>query len=389
MSSLGTSSFSTPAQPAEPLSQSDSHPAGEAALLITCLRELPCDIPEDTNWEILLGLAEQNGVLPLLYRTLLALSADMPGFFRDAARECRTAAELLGAELDSLLLGFVGNGIEVLPLKGPALALALYGDVALRQSNDIDLLVRRDDFPRAEALLLGWDFTALGAPSEHDRRFLRGGLLVELHFELASPRFFPFDINGIWSRSRRIDFRGKPARAMSNIDLVLYLCAHGLKHGFSRLIWILDLARALQGLEAREYRELMRQAQRRGLRPWLLIGCEVVRAMFPQQLPIELDAAMAASPEALMRARRAVAKLFSADQQVVVNDYRGFYLQAEPNPLKRWCYRLRYLAPTYTDYLWARRRRISPRLMVILRPFRLLEKYGPSRVWHILFPSKA
>jgi Uncharacterised nucleotidyltransferase len=389
MSSLETSSFSTQAQPAEPLSQSVSHPAEEAALLITCLRELPCDIPEDTNWEILLGLAEQNGVLLLLYRTLLALGADMPDFFRDAARECRAAAELLGAELESLLHGFVGSGIEVLPLKGPALALTLYGDGSLRQSNDVDLLVRRDDFPHAEALLLGWGFTALGAPSEHDRRFLRGGLLVELHFELASPRFFPFDIDGIWSRSRRIDFRGKQARAMSNIDLVLYLCAHGLKHGFSRLIWILDLAGALQRLEPSEYRELMRQAQRRGLRPWLLIGCEVVRAMFPQQLPIELDAAMAASPEALRRARSAVAKLFSADQQVVVNDYRGFYLQAEPNPLKRWGYRLRYLAPTYTDYLWARRRRISPGLMVILRPFRLLEKYGPSRVWQILFPSKA
>jgi len=389
MSSLGTSSFTTPNQLEEPLGQSDSHPAEEAALLITCLRELPVDIPEDTNWEILLGLAEQNGVLPLVYRTLLALGAEMPGFFLDAAYECRAAAESLGAELEALLHGFAENEIEVFPLKGPALALALYGDGSLRQSNDLDLLVRRDDFPRAEALLLRWSFTALGAPSEHDRRFLRGGLLVELHFELASPRFFPFDIDGIWSRSRRVDFCGKPARAMSNIDLVLYLCAHGLKHGFSRLIWILDLARALQGLEAREYRELMRQAQRRGLRPWLLIGCEVVRAMFPQQLPIELDAAISASPEALTRARLAVARLFSADQQVVVNDYRGFYLQAEPNPLKRWCYRLRYLAPTYTDDLWARHRRISPRLMIILRPFRLLEKYGLSRVWHVLFPSKA
>jgi hypothetical protein len=389
MSPLETSSSRTPNQPVEPLWQSDSHPAEEAALLITCLRELPFDIPEDTNWEILLVLAEQNGVLLLVYRSLLASGADMPGFFRDAARECRAAAESLGAELEALLHNFAENDIEVLPLKGPALALALYGDVALRQSNDVDLLVRRGDFQRGEALLLRCGFTALGAPSEYDRRFLRGGLLIELHFEVASPRFFPFDIDGIWSRSRGVDFCGKPARAMSNIDLVLYLCAHGLKHGFSRLIWILDLARALQALEPHECRELMRQAQRQGLRPWLLIGCEVVRTMFPQQLPIELETAIAAPPEALKRARRAAARLFSADQQVVVNDYRGFYLQAEPNPLKRWQYRLRYLAPTYEDYLWARRRRISPGLMVILRPFRLLEKYGMSRVWQILFPSKA
>jgi hypothetical protein len=125
------------------------------------------------------------------------------------------------------------------------------------------------------------------------------------------------------------------------------------------------------------------------MRPWLFIGCEVVRTMFPQQLPVELDALMVAYPKALRRARLAVARLFSADQQVVVNDYRVFYLQAEPNPFKRWCYRLRYLAPTYTDDLWARQRRISPGLMIVLRPFRLLEKYGLSRAWQILFPFKA
>src|SRR5580698_2782907 len=110
MSSLETLSLSTSNQPVEPLRQSDPHPAEEAALLITCLRELPFDIPEDTNWEILLGLAKQNGALPLLYRTLLAVGADMPRFFRDAARECRVAAESLAAELEALLHGLAGNG---------------------------------------------------------------------------------------------------------------------------------------------------------------------------------------------------------------------------------------------------------------------------------------
>ena len=122
--------------------------------------------------------------------------------------------------------------------------------------------------------------------------------------------------------------------------------------------------------------------------PWLLIGCEVVRIMFPQQLPAALDEVIAALPAALERARRAATRLFSECQEVVVNDYRRFYLEAESNPFKRWRYRLRYLAPTYTDHLWARSHHIHPELMVILRPFRLLKKYGPQRVWRILFPSK-
>jgi hypothetical protein len=362
--------------------------ADEAALLITCLRGLPFDVPSDTDWQTLRRLADENGVLLLVYRQLLASSADMPGHFRDAAFESRVAAESLAAALEVLLEDFAGQGIEVMPIKGPALALALYNDSALRQSNDLDLLVRRDDFQASEALLFRSGFVALGPASEHDRVFLREGLLVELHFEYPYPRFFRFDIDGIWSRSQPAYFRGKPSRTMSKNDLVLYLCAHGVKHGFSRLIWILDLARALEGWEPADYRELMRQAQRQGLQPWLLLGCQVVCTMFPQQLPTALEEVIAASPAALERARMVAARLFSECPEVGVNDCHRFYLQAEPNPFKRWRYRLRYIAPTHTDNLWARSHHILPQLMVILRPFLLLRKYGPKRMWRILFPSK-
>ena len=49
---------------------------------------------------------------------------------------------------------FAERNIEVLPLKGPVLAEALYGDVTMRAYNDLDLLVRRENFHRAEVLLL-------------------------------------------------------------------------------------------------------------------------------------------------------------------------------------------------------------------------------------------
>jgi len=295
----------------------------------------------------------------------------------------------MAAELESLLQLFQEHRIEVLPLKGPALALALYGDVAMRQANDLDLLVRWGDFSSAEALLVSRGFAGLGAASDHDRRFLRGELLVELHFELASPRFFPFEADAIWSRSVPTVFRRLPVRAMSPNDLVLYLSAHGLKHGFSRLIWILDLAHALRGWQSGAYRALVRQAQSQGLLAWLLVGCEVVRIMFPEKMPHELDTAVARFPAALKRARYAAQKLFPEGPDTEPGDYRALYLQAEADSLRRLHYRLRYLAPTHTDDLWAERHRIHPRLMFLLRPFRLMEKYGLARVWRILFPSRA
>jgi hypothetical protein len=256
-------------------------PPDEATLLITCLRGLPFVVPPDTDWRALLSLAETHGVLPLVHQSLLDRSIEIPDFFAAAVRESRKAAGIFAAELESLLKEFAERGIEVLALKGPVLGAMLYGDVTARSCNDLDVLVRGDDYQRSEALLLDLGFIACSTLDDYHRRFLRRGVPVELHFDIASPRHFPFDVDGVWNRSRVEDFRGAPVRVMSDDDLILFLCLHGLKHGFFRLIWILDVARALQRLQ--NYEELVRRAQSEGLEPWLLIGCEVVRAMFPQQ----------------------------------------------------------------------------------------------------------
>jgi hypothetical protein len=357
----------------------------EAALLITCLRGLSFTVPNDTNWDTLLRLALNHGVLPIVYKSLLESGVEMPAFFADAARESRISAEDRASELEHLLADFAEQDIEVLPLKGPAMAAALYGDLALRQSVDLDLLVNRLDYRRAEALLLGKGFIGRPADSYH-RKFRRDGLFVELHFELAAPQFCSFDVDDIWVRSRRGQFRHKPIRVMDDDDLVLFLCAHGLKHGFSRFIWILDLAHALQRIEHRGYGSLVERARRKGLRPWLLIGCEVVRIVFPQQLPQAVDTFIAASSPAAIRARRAAERLFTENLEVSLKDHREFYLQAEPSALPRWRYRIRYFALTGSDYGWADGHRFPRGLMFLVRPFRVLRKYGPSRIWQILFP---
>lgn len=363
--------------------------ADEAALLILCLRGAAVEVPEAIDWRSLRSLAEENGVLLPLDNRLTELGTCLPDSFHLAALAARAAADSMAAQLEFLLGAFHERGIETLPLKGPAMALALYGDAAMRPANDLDLLVRRAHFACAEAVLLSLGFRALGPAGDHDRRFLCGDLLVELHFELACPRFFPFDAAAVWSRSSEGAFRAQPFRALHKNDLALYLCAHGLKHGFSRLIWILDLARSLAGWSAGEYRELLRQARREGSLAWLLIGCEVVRTVFPEQLAEELDEAIAAFPKARERARRAARRLFPEATDAEAADFRALYLEAEAGPLARWRYRLRYFARTRADDAWARRHRIHPRLMPLLRPLRLVEKYGLARVWRILFPSGA
>lgn len=368
-----------------PEGESPHQTTDEAALLLTCLRNLPFCVPDDTNWQALLDLAAAHGVLLLIHCSFLRNHIEIPDFFSSAVEEHKKKAEKYAEQLKHLLQQFAQQGIETLPLKGPVLAETLYGDVALRSYVDLDLLVRRDDYERAAALLLDLGFTA-GMVNEYNGGFRYDGTKVELHFEVVPPRAFRFDVNAIWSRSRRDHFRGKPIRVMCDQDLVLFLCAHGLKHGFSRLIWILDLARALRSVGHRGAKELMQRAEEQDMELWLPIGCEVVRAMFPQELPQAIDAVIAESPEAAKRAHNAAATLISKGLEEVVTDHGIFYLQTEEGLIRRWRYRLSFLAPTDQDYQWAERHRINRGLMPILRPLRLLRKYGPSKAWQIIFP---
>lgn len=366
--------------------------AREAVLLITCLRGHPVLVPPDTNWAALIELATEHGILPMVHQSLVNNSSEVPGFVAVAVQKLSEKSEMLARELQTLLAQFAEQDIQVIPLKGPALAATLYGDATMRPCHDLDMLVRQNDFQRAQDLLFELGFVARGAADEYHRGFRRDDLLVELHFGIASPSTFPldsfpFDLDGVWRRSRPGSFRQRPMRIISHDDLVLYLCLHGLKHGFGKLMWVVDIARALGLMDESAFPDLMRAAKQQDLELALLIGCEAVREIL-QQLPSKLEVEIAESPEVAKMAQRAVERLF-AEGPGVSNDaeIRSFYLQTERNRYRRWRRRLSFFAPTPEDYAWARRHRINRGLAPVLRPFRLMQKYGPTRMWRILFPA--
>jgi hypothetical protein len=359
----------------------------EAALLIAIVRGDHFVADNSICWETLHNLAADNRVLLPVFHALQQAGAEIPGFFVQSACDCRASSMQLAADLRRLLAEFVQQKMDVLPLKGPALGLELYGDATLRQSDDLDLLVRIKDFPRAEALLIDQGFLPLGSCSEYDRKLLRNGLLVELHFELSGRLDLPLDVEGVWRRARLAEFHSAPACAMSREDLALYLCCHGLKHRFARLGWILDFAQSLHGWSEEEYKSLLQRARQQNLLLWLLTGCEVVRTMLPRRLPEALNTMTASSPLS-RQARRTAGQIFSDRPQDAIYDFRALYLQNEPNPLKRLRYRLQYLAPTRRDHQWARLHHIHPGLMFALRPFRLLGKYGVRKTYRTLFPAR-
>jgi hypothetical protein len=359
----------------------------EAELLIECLRGAPLHFPRDTDWHALLSLAEIHNVLPLVHRALAANGAEIPDFFLNAVRDSQSAIEILASELRQLLASFAQNSIEVLPLKGPFLAETLYGHVTMRPCTDLDLLVRVADFNRAENLLMNEGWIPSSPADEYQRKFVRNGILVELHFGVASPRSFPFDLDGAWSRASNSTFRGQPLKVMSEVDRALYLLLHGLKHGYGKLIWVIDAQRAIEAVRQCSPREFVEQARRQGLEQVLYIGSAMVLEVLPQQVPQGLAAVLAESPAAMEAARASLERVLAGEASTARGpEIWALYLQTETTPGKRWRRRLMFFKPTNEDYRWTANHRMPRGLAPLVRPFRLLAKHGIRQAWRAAFP---
>jgi hypothetical protein len=352
-------------------------------LLATLLRG--SDVaPASIDWQALLELADSHGVLPLFCKKY---SGKLPEIFESRVRSQWIAAAFLTSELEGLLEQFCAHGLEVLPLKGPLLAQALYGSPCLRSSDDLDLLVQRRDFNKARSLLIDLGFEPVYQADDYHQTFQRRNTCIELHFSVAAPASPSMDLDRAWDRARVVEFRQQKARFFSNPDLLIYLIIHGVKHEFARLVWVLDVARALADLSDEDLNEVFKVAKALGIEGAFLTSCELARYSSETVLPTQVAAAIARQPVISAQAHVLWERIVTgpANPQTA-HQGASLFVRLEPDARSRWTQRMRCFRPSQQDHLWAQQHNINTRWILLLRPVRLLSKHGPGSAWRILFP---
>ena len=111
------------------------------------------------DWKRLLQLAGHHAVIPQLYQRLSAsnvIPQALPLLQQHYEANARQTLWLT-RELLRILSHLQRNSIETLPYKGPVLAEILYGNVALRQFSDLDLLIHEADLAKVKADFSNWD----------------------------------------------------------------------------------------------------------------------------------------------------------------------------------------------------------------------------------------
>ena len=213
------------------------------------------------RWELLFELASRHGVQPLLYQAIRSVDGIPPVQLRALQKIYETnlhKALLLSRELIRIVTHLSELGIEVMPYKGPALAEVIYGDIAQRQSGDIDLLIHPQDLPRVRDAVRELGYTPhLVLSEKEESAYLKSGYeyafdgpagpnLLELQWAIQ-PRFYAvdFDMKGLFERAIPISVAGQLMKTPSHEDLFLILSAHAAKHVWGRLVWLCDLAQMM------------------------------------------------------------------------------------------------------------------------------------------------
>jgi hypothetical protein len=148
------------------------------------------------------------------------------------------------------------EGIRFVPLKGPVLSDLIYRDFAARRFYDLDFLIHPSDLQHVLAVLDGLDYAPLDAvpttPEEWRERvrwthqFLcqhrSEKADIELHWSLFTEFTFPGgDFDRIYeTMTVPYALEGRTVRKLSNEIEFVFILAHGAKHGWFRLKWLVD-----------------------------------------------------------------------------------------------------------------------------------------------------
>jgi len=215
------------------------------------------------DWDTVLLLADHHGTSSLLYHNLEPLANVVPSAVFASLRQRYERnihkSLFLARELIRILECLDSLRIDVVPYKGVVLSETYYGDMAMRQSGDMDLFVREQDVARIKSAVRELGYTPrLPIPENAEAAYLASGYectfdspagknLLELQWALQ-PRFYAvdFDMDGLFERAVNATIAGRGMKTPSSEDLLLVLSVHAAKHVWGRLIWLWDIAQVLK-----------------------------------------------------------------------------------------------------------------------------------------------
>ena len=216
------------------------------------------------DWQRFLLLVQHHRLVPLVAHNLHAAMAD------EATPDQSTAIEALRqmasantyralrslAELRRVIHELQTHNISVRVLKGIPLAQSVFGDLSLRATGDLDLLIDEDSILEADRLLRGFGYRGLFQVERFTPKRLAfyrthwkdlayhnpaTDFEVDLHWRCFRNSAMPGGGLSATSSGETVSFGSFQVTTLAPMETLLYLCVHGTLDGWLFLKSLADV----------------------------------------------------------------------------------------------------------------------------------------------------
>ncbi len=284
----------------------------------------PWGVDESERWADAIGeYCERHGVGGLVYYfgRRNAEWGNWPEILRDwLSRRAKWLAinEKLQAEaLRSVLVELAEQNIDLLQLKGVAMAYQHYPEPWLRSRGDSDILVREAHRERVERALENSGYrrreSITGKLVSYQAKYSQtdsSGFthIVDVHWRLSTSQpiagLFTFD--ALWRSSGPVHIRGFEARALGRVHALVHAVMHRAVHMHAphygagtgvhrgdRLVWLYDINLLAKSLDERDWTELLAIVTERRLAGPTLDAFHAAQERFAFTVPADVSEALA------------------------------------------------------------------------------------------------
>ena len=255
-------------------------------LLYFCRKEIDDGIKDkiieaeknNLDWDSFLKKARENGISAVVYSKLNKIKKDCLHIHSFVFEELKkiyymnaTQNSLIFEELEKVLDTFRKAGIQVIVLKGAALAEKIYGNLALRPMTDVDLLVKKEnlfslddqmkilgyrpsdvsindiDFSSTYLTTLDYRSASSNSPSFHIHwHFVNSSVPNESYIRNIK-------IEDIWRDAEKTRIADVETLVMVPHHLLIHLSEHALRvtHSLSKLGLLYDISESVNSYKER------------------------------------------------------------------------------------------------------------------------------------------
>jgi hypothetical protein len=260
-------------------------------------------------WEDLFMLSDFHGVKPQLAKLIGHISPDQipTGFSERLTEEYRLNLFNQLSYVDDFIKVrnlFEDSGIQVIPFKGFWLAHQGYGNLADRESMDVDVFVNVQDLELIKSLMEKSGFQEDNgfkgySVEEIRRRFQEynfnrfdgeaNRFHIEFHWGICPPGYgMGISLEELGSRIIRAKFQGQDLNVFTpEAHLLLILMHHGGKDRFAQLKQVHDIALYLKNPEI-DWNWLIREAEKFDMESLIYVGANLAAALTGISVPEEI-----------------------------------------------------------------------------------------------------